>query len=290
VRQYWNEIRTCFRLGSGWSDRLALAGAGLEFHLSNFLGLLPNSRASRFRIRLREGLRNIQLRRRSGDFFVFHEIFTHGYYDLPDNLVPAIPAVVVDLGANIGLATVFLADRFPGARHVCVEPNPANVVLLRANTSFLGNRVTVLEGAAAGRSGKAGFFDSNWSGGGHLVADGPSSRSVTCMTPDDIMSMYRIDRIDILKVNIEGAEREMFAQAPDWLPKVECVLIELHNGYSVDEFRADVGSNGFRVFEPGSNLGNAIAVALRADDGSSAASRHGTLARHERSMRVPAAG
>jgi hypothetical protein len=81
------------------------------------------------------------------------------------------------------------------------------------------------------------------------------------------MAMCRIDRIDILKVNIEGAEREMFADAPDWLSKVGCVLIELHNGYSFHEFRADVASNAFRVFEPGSDLGNAIAVALRADDG-----------------------
>jgi FkbM family methyltransferase len=264
LRQYLNEIRVSLRLGAGWKDRFALVIAGLEFHLSNLFSLPPKTTASSYRIRLTDGTRDIRLRRRTGDFFIFHELFTNRYYDLPDSLVPAAPEVIVDLGANIGLATLVLADRFPGARHVCVEPNPGNLPLLRANLSFLGDRVAILEGAASHRSGEARFFDSDWTGGGRLVADGPSSRSVRCLTLAEIMSAYRIDAIDILKINIEGAEEGMFSLAPGWLSKVGCILIELHNGYSLHEFRADVASSGFRVFEPGSDLENGIVIAVRA--------------------------
>jgi FkbM family methyltransferase len=263
VQQYLKEMRTCFRLGSRWSDRLALMMAGLEFHLSSLFGLPPEMVPTRYRIRLSSGIREIGLRRRSGDFFIFHEIFTCRCYNLPERVVPASPAVIVDLGANIGLATLFLADRFRGATHVCVEPNPGNLALLRTNVSFLGDRVTIVEGAASARPGEARFFDSAWSWGGHLVADGPSSRSVRCVTVDEVMAAYRLEAIDVLKVDIEGAEREIFSPGPAWLPKAGFVMIELHNGYSVQEFRADVASSGFRVLEPGSEFGNAIVVAFR---------------------------
>jgi FkbM family methyltransferase len=263
VVQYSKELLTCFRLGAGWRDRLTLAAAGLEFHLSNLMNRPPASRATRYQIRL-AGIRNIQLRRRSGDFFIFHEIFTNRYYKLPDGLAAPAPTVIVDLGANIGLATLFLADRFRGARHVCVEPNPANVAVLRANGSFLGERLTIVEGAASARSGEARFADSNWSGGGHLVENGASSRAVRCVTVDEILSTFGLEAIDILKVNIEGAEKEMFSRAPAWLSKVGCIMIELHNGYSADDFRADVAPHGFRVLPTGSAFGNAVVVAVRA--------------------------
>ena len=263
MHQYLKEIQTCFSLGSGWSDRLALAAAALEFHVSNFLGLPARSTASTYRIHL-GGMRDIQLRRRSGDFFVFHETFTSRCYDLPDSLVPAAPAVIVDLGANIGLTTLFLADRFPGASHLCVEPNPDNLALLRANTSFLADRLTILEGAASDRPGEARFSDSDWSWGGHLVDNGPSTRSVRCLTLDEIMSKYRIDAIDILKVDIEGAEKQIVSRDPGWLSRVGCVVIELHDGYSFEEFRGNVASSGLHVLEPNSEFGNSMVVAVRA--------------------------
>ena len=93
MHQYLREIQTCFSLGCGWSDRLALAVAGLEFHLSNFLSLSPNSTPTTYRIGL-GGIRDVQLRRRSGDFFVFHVLFTSRYYHLADSLVPTAPAVI----------------------------------------------------------------------------------------------------------------------------------------------------------------------------------------------------
>jgi FkbM family methyltransferase len=251
------------RLGHRWSDRVRLSAAGLEFHLSNWLDFTPRAKASRYQIRL-SGIREIYLRRRSGDFFVFHEVFTSRCYALPDVVVPESPQIVVDLGANIGLTTLFLSDRFPRASYVCVEPNPENLALLRRNLSFLDHRLEVLNAAVSDRLGEARFSDSEWSWGGHLVADGRATRSVQCITLDEIISRCRLGSIDVLKVDVEGAEREIFSGAPAWLKKVRCVVIELHNDYSFADFQRDIMAEGFDAFQPGSPVGNPMILALPA--------------------------
>jgi FkbM family methyltransferase len=207
--------------------------------------------------------RTIQLRRRSGDFFVFHEVFTSLCYDLPERLVPSQPKVIVDLGANIGLTTLFLACRFPAARHICVEPNPFNVAILRQNLSFLEERLDVVEAAVSEQSGRAAFDDTSWTWGGHLVDTGLSTRSVVCTTVDELMTTLGIQTIDILKVDIEGAEKQMFAHRPSWLASVRCVIVELHGDYSVNAFETDIACAGFDVLRPGSQFGNSMIVAVR---------------------------
>jgi FkbM family methyltransferase len=264
VHQYLKEIVTCWRLGERWHDRLRLAIAGLEFHVANLLRFPPASAASTFRIGL-NGQREINLRRRSGDVFIFHEIFTSLCYEVPAQFAPAgSRVVIVDLGANIGLTTLFLAARFPDATHICVEPNPSNVELLRRNLSFLGKRLTVLEAAASRTAGEARFTDSAWSWGGHLVDQGPATRSVRSITVDQILCDFGITDVGILKVDIEGAEQQVFCESPAWLRHVGCVVIELHNGYSIDDFRRDVEPMGLAVLDGGSEWGNSMLIAVPA--------------------------
>jgi FkbM family methyltransferase len=261
MHPYLREIRTCWRLGHRWRDRFRLAAAGLEFHLSNYLHLPAAGVATAYSIRL-DGIRTIHLRRRSGDFFVFHEVFTFLCYKLPDRLAPQCPRAIVDLGANIGLATLFLASRFPGATHVCVEPNPSNLMVLRRNLSFLGQRLQIVEAAVADKPGEAAFDDSPWSWGGHLVESRSSTRLVSCVTVEEIISGGRLDAVDILKVDIEGAEKRVFSRGPRWLQRIGCMIVELHNGYSLEDFELDIGSSGFDVLPPASAFGNSMIVAV----------------------------
>jgi FkbM family methyltransferase len=263
MHQYLKEIRTCWRLGHRWSDRFRLIAVCLEFHVSNLFGWSPVSSPTGYSIRL-DGVRTIYLRRRSGDIFILHEIFTSLCYQIPAALAPQEAAVIVDLGANIGLATLFLASRFPAAKHVCVEPNPGNVALLRMNLAFMGPRVHIIEAAAADRNGEAEFNESLWSWGGHLVERGPSTRSVQCITVDQIMSTCGIEAIDILKVDIEGSEERVFFGQPSWLRKIDCIVIELHNRYSLDHFRRDLASEGLVVLDERSGFGNSMIVAISA--------------------------
>ena len=52
---------------------------------------------------------------------------------------------------------------------------------------------------------------------------------IDAITINDIISTYDLTRIDILKLDIEGAEIELFESNTDWLEKVNCMVIELHD-------------------------------------------------------------
>lgn len=263
LRQYWKEIRTCIRLGAGWLDRARLAAATLDFHAANLAGLQSRDRqeAAPYRVRLGKETVDLWLRRRTGDFFILHEIFTCAIYRIPEKWVGRMETVV-DLGANVGLTTQFFAQFFPEARYVCVEPNPANTKVLRRNVAWLGTRAEVIEAAVTDYSGQTAFDDAQPSYDGHIAPAGQTGRMVRCCTLEEIVTSCGLDRIDLLKIDIEGAEREVLRSSAACLRKVGTIIIELHGNYSLSDFEKDVAPLGFSVIAPGSRHGNAMVVAV----------------------------
>ncbi len=82
----------------------------------------------------------------------------------------------------------------------------------------------------------------NW---GFVVeeVDTETPDSIRAITITDIMKMYNIDYIDILKIDIEGSEKELFESAyEEWLPKVHLIIIELH-----DRFRKGTAKSFFKT-------------------------------------------
>lgn len=264
--QYRDEIRTCVRLGASWPDRLRLAAATLEFHAANLAGSAGPGAAralDRYRVRLGSQVTDLWLRRRSGDFFVLHEIFTSAAYRIPAEWLGPVQTVV-DLGANVGLTTLFFAQFFPDARYVCVEPQPVNAALLRLNAGCLGPRAEVIEAAVTDRSGQATLHDSGPSYACHIASETGllACPVVRCCTLDEIVTSCGLDWIDLLKIDIEGAERDVFRRAPACLGKVGVMIIELHGDYPLREFEKDVAPLGFTVIPPGSPHGNAMVIAV----------------------------
>jgi len=259
--QYRNEIRTCSRLGARWPDRLRLAAATLEFHAANLVGSAgpgPAHAPDHYRVRLGSHEADLWLRRRSGDFFILHETFTLHAYRIPNNWLGQVQTIV-DLGANVGLTTLFFTQFFPKARYVCVEPNPANAAVLRRNLACLGSRAEVIEAAVADRSGQVLFDDSGQSYAGHIADE--TCRMVRSCTLDEVVTACGLDRIDLLKIDIEGAERDVLHGAPACLEKVGVMIIELHGDYPLSAFEKDVAPLGFTVIPPGSPHGNAMVIA-----------------------------
>src|SRR5919109_4375540 len=92
------------------------------------------------------------------DLEVLRELYIDGEY--PDELEIADPAVIVDLGANIGLSLLDFRLRYPDARLIGVEPDPIAFNTLRLNTSGDPN-IQILPIAAAGADGVREFFSSH---------------------------------------------------------------------------------------------------------------------------------
>ena len=117
------------------------------------------------------------------------------------------PSVIVDLGSNIGLSIVYFRARFPAARIVGVEPDPAAFALLQRNTRDLTG-VTLHRAAVGEHAGGATF----WSAPGavasslHRTHDAQRPVEVQVRTLRDVLDDARIEQVDVLKLVVEGSE------------------------------------------------------------------------------------
>jgi FkbM family methyltransferase len=190
-----------------------------------------------------------------------------GIFDLREYQVPgAHPRRILDLGGNIGVASVFVHAAHPEAEIVAVEALPANLALLRENFRINSIPGRAIGAAVADQPGKATFFlgqaDNSsfvrqpWMRGDTIEVD--------CITVPEILSAAGWDEIDLLKVDIEGAERALFRDCRAWIGKVGALVAELHDGYTIEEFDRDT----LRLFQcrqvfekgPTGNLKGVVAV------------------------------
>jgi FkbM family methyltransferase len=159
------------------------------------------------------------------DVLVMRELFFDGEYRLP----PDRPVrTVLDLGANVGVSVRWLTARHPGARVVAVEPDPRLLPRLRANVDGLPG-VTVHAAAVATAPGEATFYSTpeGWSSS---LTPVPNGRAVTvrCVTVKELLTAAGLDRVDLVKLDIEGGEWPLLDAGA--LPEVtSCIVGELHH-------------------------------------------------------------
>ena len=145
------------------------------------------------------------IRHRSADVVTLGEVFHRPDYEPPphvaaclDGLGPALR--ILDLGANVGLFGVFAAGRWPQASVTAVEPDPANLAVLRrcSERSGRGEAWRLVEGAAAAHDGSVAFEAGGESLSRIAPGAGASVRAI------DVLPW--LDGIDLLKMDIEGGE------------------------------------------------------------------------------------
>ena len=254
--RYIKELAFCLRVGVTVRDKLVLCWQTLRFHVNKRYGRVPHEIVAN--IRMNRLVANIKLRDSCGDVFIFHEVLGDRVYHVKSDWIRNEPKTIVDLGGNIGMATLAFAEQFPNAKLISVEPHPDSARLLRHNLASLGERATVLESAVSDRAGKMRLSVAAEAYNASLVRESSDGIEVDVVTMDDILNQEQLQRIDILKIDIEGAEKMLLAHSPAWLRKVDLLLIELHNGYGFDELRRDLEPVGFAVYAEGVAHGVAI--------------------------------
>lgn len=190
------------------------------------------------------------LRCYTSDVNTYHQVFVWKEYDF---IAEENPKTIVDAGANIGLASIFLANRYPDARIIAIEPEKSNYEMLAMNTAPYPN-ITTVHAALWDKDEEIELVDPGYGKWGFMTRGGGSSGEVTgdlchkvkAMTVDSIMESFGLEKIDILKIDIEGAEREVFQCSSSWLPKVDSMIVELHDRMKPGCNRSFYhGSNGF---------------------------------------------
>lgn len=201
-------------------------------------------------LRLRTGTSDAELLR----------IIANGY-DFPEYRVPISlkPSVILDLGANIGAASILFARKFPSARIYAFEPLPENFELLAHNVASFAN-VTAIPFGLGSRTEQRSYYRSivptNLAGGGFysdggraFAQRGPRAGvvSLNVLGAADAMERYGIDRTDLIKIDTEGAEYDILTNLPQrLLDTVQVIVGELH-GVKNAETLAFLEEAGFGV-------------------------------------------
>jgi FkbM family methyltransferase len=213
-------------LAAAWRitrDRQSFARLAVDIVLYRVLRLidLPRLNSARL-IRLRPDVK-LLYRLNRGDILALRETWIHEAYKLPFDVVPD---TVVDLGANIGLTSVWLANRYGCSTLIAVEPLPENVRLLRANLKMNRIAAEVFEAAVGASDDVAPFEPSKDSTAGRLGSAGVDVRVISMTSL--LESLAPGSRVDLLKLDIEGGEQALLEGDSDWLEQVRSMIVEFH--------------------------------------------------------------
>lgn len=163
----------------------------------------------------------------SSDVANLAQVFRDGAQAFP---MQATPLRILDLGAYVGYAAVFLARRFPQAELLCVEPTPDSFRLLCLNTMpyrrISRRRVAAWHHPA--RLGVAARYYGDW--GTQLQDQLPEEqRRIEALDVPGLLREAGWDQVDLVKCDIEGAETAVFADPlASWLHRLDTVAIETH--------------------------------------------------------------
>jgi FkbM family methyltransferase len=179
-------------------------------------------------VRLPELPHPLWVRPGTSDVATFNEVFVAREYDLP--FTDFVPRHVLDLGANVGYASVHFASRWPQAVILAVEPEAENVVLLKRNTG-LYPRVNALHAAVWSRTTEVAVANPKDDANAFRMTEAAngSGPRVPAFTIGQLIDRMGCGRLDLLKMDVEGAEVEILRAASEWLDRVNVMIVELHD-------------------------------------------------------------
>lgn len=167
---------------------------------------------------------------------------------------------IIDAGANVGYATLYFAHKYSKSTIVCIEPEESNFKILtqNINQNNLSKNVLPLHKALWHCNTTLELFTDNkkeWGFSVNEIQDSQSSNKIETITIDDILAKQNQSLINILKIDIEGAEFEIFLdekRCHHFLAKTELAAIEIHDrNEKYEKIIANFASAGFSFLNSG---------------------------------------
>lgn len=180
------------------------------------------------------------------------EVWSHHAYYLEDLEEPKL---VLDLGAHIGLASLYFAQIYPSAKICAYEPDPLNYKLLVKNVTENGleERVECIMAAVAPKSGRlklqAPIYSDEWRSGVGIIPKGWRKVLHTKEIEVEAVGINEILEVgaDLVKMDIEGMEYEVVTNA-NWRG-VKNVILEVHprDGKRIGEIEKYLVDQGYKL-------------------------------------------
>ena len=139
---------------------------------------------------------------------------------------------IIDGGANVGLATLYWKQKFPDARITAFEPDPHIFEVLRQNTHGRGHEDVELVSQGLWSYDTTLQFNPDGADGGSVhepAASASKTRTTTTSVPVQSLNSYLNESVDLLKLDIEGAEVEVLRDIQNNLGNVHRVFVEHHS-------------------------------------------------------------
>lgn len=162
---------------------------------------------------------------------------------------------ILDCGANIGLSVIYFKRHYPNARIVAFEPDPAICNSLRNNIMQFGYGDVVVENKGLWKEDGVLTFNASGGLGGRIEANVKEEETkIKKIIKIDTVRLrnYLKEKVDFLKIDIEGAEFEVLKDCADLLYNVEHMFLEYHGWpneeQNIDEFLSIIKAAGFRVY------------------------------------------
>lgn len=184
----------------------------------------------------------IQLRDSTSDHAIFWEVMVMRQYGLEgfsqtarlqavyeqmvrDNRRP----LIVDCGGNIGLSAVWFAQQFPKATIYVIEPDGNNFDILTKNVAPFGNRIHSLRGGVWCQSGALRIMNPEAGSANFRVnlVDRSGPNTIRAYTIDEIFELADSQEALIVKLDIEGSQKAVFAANTGWVGRSHLIALEL---------------------------------------------------------------
>lgn len=190
-------------------------------------------------VRDREGTfrSSLRLRQKSTDIETFQQIFLHGSYqtrylarraDIDAWYQSRAKPLILDLGANVGLSALYFAKNWPRATVIGVEPDAENYALFVTNVSCHKN-VIPIRGAIASEPGYARIVNPKASEWAYRTEVTASNTDLPAVSVPELLDRSGDCDPFLCKIDIEGAEDELFSSNTEWVTRFPVIMIELHD-------------------------------------------------------------
>jgi len=254
-------LKRIFNLKTKASERLI---NDYYYHLIKLQGFFKEQADNYFISFYPKWRATIKTRKRpSSDLDVFAQIFGDLEYKTVVDAYKAKfsnsePLKIIDAGSNIGLTTLYFSRFFDNAVYICIEPNESNFEVLSFNleTNLIPNVQRIQAGVWSKNtylniiSDFRGHYD--WS---YRVVEAEKVTDLEAFSIQHLIEKFKWDTIDILKIDIEGSEKEVFTNPNSdvsFLAITKCIAIEIHDEFDCRETIYEIlKSYGFTLFNSG---------------------------------------
>ena len=185
------------------------------------------------------------------DFEIINEIYVVKEYNKLLGYLEK-DSVVIDIGAQIGVFSVFAALKDGSVKIYSYEPFLPNYTLLEKNIKLNNLSKQIIPfNVGVGKKNEIRKFtisDKNTGGHGFYCKDSSESIQIKTISLKEVFENNNIKKCDFLKMDCEGAEYEILFNAPDsYLKKIKSITMEYHDNGNVVELKKFLEKSGFKV-------------------------------------------